>query len=302
MKKVIFLKVLLTIFINGHSQNIYEQLKERVAQIGIVSNNEFFVVGSSLVCYIPIEGRPSLTCIVTARHVLNYFLENRMTEVYIRPSWADSIKTTNWFGVKSPLYLDGFNPTYFTPSDTNIDLACIVMVGKNDTVIQSYYKNHSLKMQDYNSIKNPELGDKIVVAGYPDHVDNVFRHFHYSVCTIKEGNVSWVSDIKIDSKIIDNFILIESTATHGNSGGPVFDIAAPPTIKLIGIVSGGWPDDTQLPLMSDTNKVVDPNTNRSLYVISKSSVVTIVKADLIKKLLENVRDFINNDVKSSKKQ
>jgi hypothetical protein len=230
-------------------------------------------------------------CAITAGHVIDYLVSLNLDTCYIRPSWADSIKTSVWVGMPCILRKYG-NNLYFRPKDKSIDLGCL-LASPIDKVSLQYYAQNPYRSFPYNSIDNPSLGEEVIILGYPGHVENEFNKFDYSVCTIKPGMVSWISLSKINSEI-DNLLLVESNATHGNSGGPVFSKSGKNMGNLIGIVVGGLPDDTPLPIMIGNKTLVDSASKSIYYTIAKSGITTVVKAKLVRDFIEEV----NSKVKS----
>jgi hypothetical protein len=287
----LFLILIKSFIASAQSNNTYETAKAYATQIGYFDNVKFVEVGSGLLSYIKYKGQPR-ACIITARHIVDSLLSWQRTP-YVRPSWGDSIKTTEWIGIKTPLIQNGTN-MYFVPSNPNIDIA-IIILGKTDRTSTNYYRNSNAFIFPLNSILNPELGDNVIVVGYPQHVENAFTKYNYSVCTIKPGMVSWIANYKINSEI-DNLMLIDCNATFGNSGGPVFGIPAlGGLIPLIGIQSQIYWDD---PIVIDptTGKAVIPSLKKAVNIqITRSGVALVVKAQVIRDLLDDINNTISSD-------
>jgi Trypsin-like peptidase domain len=270
---------------NANSQkNGYEKLKDLVVSIGFVDRQQhkYFVDGSGLMTYLKV-GTNLYRCIITAKHIVDT-LKKYNLDCYIRPSWADSIKTTRYFGMKVQLKASGNFIDLFTPKDSTIDLALILY--DYDSVASNYYdKTKDIPVVAHNDIKNPQLGQNTLIYGYPSHVENPFNSIDYSVCTLKNGIVSWVTSFKLDSTI-DKFLLVEANASYGNSGGPVFNQGG----QLIGIQIGIYNDDPTL-LMLNGNVLVD-STKHPYYITSRSGVCLILKAEIIRDFIDEVARLI----------
>ena len=59
----------------------------------------FVTVGAGLVTYVKYD-TIVLTNIVTAGHVIKFFKENKLSSIFLRPSWADTIKTIEYSNFK----------------------------------------------------------------------------------------------------------------------------------------------------------------------------------------------------------
>jgi hypothetical protein len=198
-----------------------------------ILQKKFVPVGSGLLSYAKYDTIP-INNIVTAGHVMNFFRNNNLSSIFIRPSWADTIKTTDYFGIEIPLINPDATKNYFLYPDENIDLGCILM--------------------------------------FPRFYDDVYIN-------------------KFSKESIKIFPFVESDATYGNSGGPVF--ALHEKIELVGIIVGGYPE---LDSVYINNKpVLDPNTRQALLSKSRSGVSIIEKAEYVKKLIEYVEKEINRN-------
>jgi hypothetical protein len=294
MNKKLFISLLLLLASNAifSQRNIYEYYKSFVVQIGIVKDNKFIEDGTGLVTYMKLDS-VEVHCIITAGHVIDDFVNSNQKGFYVRPSWADSLKTSEYLGTFIPLKVNGLT-MFFKPEDHSVDLGCILYaIDTSDHVARSYYAKNKAKEFPLNGIQNPLLGQKVVVFGYPLHVENQFAKYNYSVCTVKPGIVGWVPNSDLNSEI-DNYILIESNATHGNSGGPVF---TDPDLdnqaqQLVGIVHGGYDDDTMLPLKIGNKIMGDTVSKKPYYVVTKSGVTTIVKAKLVRSFISEIEGKI----------
>jgi hypothetical protein len=295
MKQLLALMVLNMIAYQSFTQNktFYENAKRFVVQIGYLRDNKFQEEGSGIMCYLPYKGNNDsgvVEVVITARHMINYFLDSNIQTINIRPSWADSIKTTDWTGVPTNL-MDGTLRRFFVPKDPHIDLACILL-GNLDEVSSNYYSKAKFMNFPYNHIANPNLGDPVIVAGYPSNVENAFSQIGYSVCTLKPGMVSWISNYKVNAEI-DKVLLVDCNASYGNSGGPVFSTPIFGEPKLIGIQSGIYWDD---PAVLELNGLKMADTlGHAYYVRPRSGSAIIVKAEYVKNLLEEVSQIIRSD-------
>lgn len=145
-------------------------------------------MGSGLVTYVNVD-TTTLGAVVTAGHVVKWFQENNVDSFYLRFSWADTIKTTQYFGVGIPRVLNKKLPTSFTPFDTTIDLGCIVLpefLVEQDKVIADYYgSGRPSVVFPYNSMSFPRIGDAVWIYGYPEHMESGFqKDFSYCISTL----------------------------------------------------------------------------------------------------------------------
>jgi len=303
-KKLLFLFIssFFTSFLNAQ-ETPFEKLKDVVVQIGMINNGRFQTVGSGLSTYVMVNST-MVTCIITAGHIIDAFVKNNRDSFYVRYSWADSIKTTQYFGTGIPMRIFNKMPSHFRSSSPSIDLGCIV-VPRYDTIAENYYNvtNHGKgHVYPINSINDPILGQTTAMFGYPQNIENVFNPLDYSVCTIKPGLISWISHVKIDPRI-DPYVLVETNSTFGNSGGPVFtvpDLIVNTSSQLVGIASSIYTESTALPLMSDTNIVKDQKTNKPYYInaTSKTGMAVLVRSNVIRIFLQDVQSFMQKNSKA----
>ena len=250
----------------------------------------FVTVGAGLMTYAKYD-TIVLTNIVTAGHVIKFFIENKLNSIYLRPSWDDTIRSTEYFGVQVPLTNSDKTPNTFLYPDNKVDLGCILMlpIYYDKIYIDKILKDGN-KLFPYNSMTTPYLGDQVWIGGYPDHIENnIQNNFLYSIATFKPGYISWKPSINMANTDLTHITLVESNATHGNSGGPVFSLQD--KIELVGILVAGFDDIDSVYL--NNKPVIDPVTKQALIAKSRAGVSIIEKAEYVKKLIEFVQSEID---------
>ncbi|NOU18311.1 MAG: hypothetical protein HOO91_12215 [Bacteroidales bacterium] len=145
MKKLYVFISLITIVIpqnsfcqtNQEIERSFLGMKEFIVAIGttvndtIIADNvkkevkKFVAIGTGLVTYFKIDTNLVYN-VVTAGHVIKFFTENKKN-IYIRASWADTIKTTDYWGIEIPLTNSDNTPNTFLYPNKEIDLGCILM-------------------------------------------------------------------------------------------------------------------------------------------------------------------------------
>lgn len=260
--------------------------------------SRFVTIGAGLVTYARYD-TIVFTNIVTAGHVIKFFQDKKLNSIYLRPSWADTIRTTEYFGVQVPLINPDKTPNTFLFPDKKVDLGCILMppIYYDKIYLEKILKdgNHAFP---YNSMTTPFLGDQVWIGGYPDHIESHFQNiFLYSIATFKPGYISWKPSTNMANTDLSHITLVESNATHGNSGGPVFSLQD--KIELVGILVGGFDEIDSVYL--NNNPVIDNMTNQALIAKGRSGVSIIEKADYVKKLIEFVQSEIDRFRKTSLK-
>ncbi len=255
---------------------------------------KFVSVGSGLVTYVKYKDRTFRT-VVTAGHVVKFFAENRQMSVFLRASWADTIKTTDYFGTEVPLFnLDGTQNTFLYQS-SEIDLGCILLFPgyiRNDSKLieMNQINANARNVFPYNQMRTPYLGEQVWVWGYPSHIENNTQNdFLYNISTFKPGYLTWKPSPNMISSDLEHIALIESNATYGNSGGPVFALKSD-DIELVGILVGGYNEtDT---VYVNNRPAVDTVSKQTYITKRRSGVSIIVKAEYVKKLCEFVESKI----------
>lgn len=250
----------------------------------------FVTIGSGLMTYAKYD-TIVLNNIVTAGHVIKFFIENKLSSIYLRPSWADTIRTTEYFGVEVPFTNSDKTPNTFLYPDNKVDLGCILMPsGYYDKVYIEKIIKEGDKLFPYNSMTTPYLGDQVWIGGYPDHIESKIQtNFLYSIATFKPGYISWKPSTNMANTDLSHITLVESNATRGNSGGPVFSLHD--KIELVGILVAGF-DDIDSVYLND-KPVFDPVTKQALIAKSRAGVSIIEKAEYVKKLIEFVQSEID---------
>jgi hypothetical protein len=250
----------------------------------------FVTIGAGLVTYAKID-TIVLTNVVTAGHVIKFFIENKLTSIYLRPSWADTIRTTEYFGVQVPLINSDKTPNIFLYPDNKADLGCILMlpIYYDKIYIEKILKDGN-KLFPYNSMTTPYLGDQVWIGGYPDHIESkIQNNFLYSIATFKPGYISWKPSTNMANTDLSHITLVESNATHGNSGGPVFSLQE--KLELVGVLVAGFDDIDSIYL--NNKPVIDPVSRQALIAKSRAGVSIIEKAEYVKKLIEFVQSEID---------
>jgi hypothetical protein len=257
-----------------------------------IPQKKFVPIGSGLLTYAKYATIP-INNVVTAAHVLKAFLDNNLSSVFLRPSWADTIKITDYFGIEVPLINPDNSQNYFLYPDSNIDLGCILMLPNYyDDVYYKKFSREKIKIFPFNSMSTPYLGDQVWLCGYPSHVENqTIINFLYCVSTFKPGYITWKPSENMKNKDLYHITLVESNATYGNSGGPVFSMHK--NIELVGIVIGGYDEIDSIYL--NGKPVFDPLTKQPLVVKSRSGVSIIEKADYVRNLIDYVEKEINKN-------
>jgi S1-C subfamily serine protease len=285
MKKLIFILLLVTGCIATKAQTNwnkeFDSLKRYVVCIGYVDTNRFIEVGSGITTYVMCDTQP-MTMIITAKHVVDFFVKNRLRSFCIRFWYADTLKTSVYFGIDVPLKNDIYN-NFFVSKDNDLDIACIFLNGNDERISPDGRK---IKVFPLGRIVNPGIADNVYIFGYPGHVENVFNKYDFSVCTVKNGFVSWVPQTSINSTI-DNYILVEANISYGNSGGPVFLLGQDGSPKLVGIAQSVFLEPIELKF--DDSIVRDPTSKKSYYVTPRSGVCKIVRADRVRSFLESIK-------------
>ncbi|MBC7589309.1 MAG: hypothetical protein H7178_13220 [Chitinophagaceae bacterium] len=258
---------------------------------------KYVTIGSGLVTYSKV-GATSIYSFVTAKHVINFFIENKIKSIYIRPSWADTIKTTEYFGVEIPLVNSDGTPNYFLYPESNIDLGTIIMLPNYaDTMFVKQINNTVIF--PYNQMTTSFLGEQVWIAGYPDHIDIEFQNrFFYSMSTFKPGHIAWKPAPNMDNKDLNHITLIECNATHGNSGGPVFSLNNQ-RLELEGILVGGYEESNKIYINNRT--VTDSSTKNDLVSKGRSGVSIMEKAEYVKRLEAYVEAQIIEIINKTKK-
>lgn len=255
-----------------------------------IAAKKFLPVGAGLMTYAKIDTF-ILNNVVTAGHVIKFFTENKLNTIYIRPSWADTIRTSEYFGIQVPLTNSDKTPNTFFYPDIKVDLGCILM--PFSYLDRSYLEKVSKdgnKIFPYNSITSPYLGDQVWVGGYPDHIEsNIQSNFLYSIATFKPGYIAWKPSTNMSNTELSHISLIESNATHGNSGGPVFSLQD--KLELVGILVGGFEESNSVFL--NNKPAIDPTTKQALIAKTRSGVSIIERAEYVKKLIEFVQSEID---------
>jgi len=251
---------------------------------------KFVPIGSGLLTYTKYD-TIVISSIVTAAHVIKYFIDNNLRSIFIRPSWADTIKITDYFGIEIPLVNPDKSPNTFLYPEKNIDLGCVLMFPNYyDEVYINKFSKETRKVFPFKSMTTPFLGDQVWVCGYPSHVEiETMNKFLYNVSTFKPGYITWKPSENMTNEDLYHITLVESNATYGNSGGPVF--ALHEFLELVGIVVGGYSElDT---VYVNGKPVFDPLSKKPMLTKSRSDISIIEKADYVKKLAEYVEKQIN---------
>ena len=259
-----------------------------------IHKRNFIEIGSGLISYILADSN-TVKIVVTARHVVNFFLQNHLDTIFIRPSWADTMKTTDYFGIPVPKAL-GPLPTFYVFPDLNIDLASILVPGSSydSMTIVNESKDGNNSVFPYQDMSVPELGDQVWIYGYPEHIENSLEsQFLYYFATLKPGYIAWTPPAKFSNSDLNHITIVESNATHGNSGGPVFSFnVLLRKIQLIGILVDGYQEVNDIVL--NGKPLEDTATHKKAYAIARSGVSIIENAEYVKKMIEYTQKVFND--------
>ncbi|MHA4811737.1 trypsin-like serine peptidase [Flavitalea flava] len=295
-RKLILLVLLVPYLLQIHGQpNLFADTKNKfVVQIGFLQTNKFEEHGTGLITYFLID-TCQVVCIITARHIIDDFV-NTKKSFLIRPAWADSLKTTDYFGILTPLELN-FKKNYFTAKDTGVDLGCILLHIDFDPVAKMYYQSNKLFTFPLNLIVDPEVGMSVFIPGYPQNMEKFLNQAGYSQCTNLHGSITWMAQTNNPS-VLDNYLMINSDASHGNSGGPVFtnpknDLDS---IRLAGIVHGELMENQEFFLKVNGKNYIEPSTGKPISVIiPKPGSTLIVKASVVRNFIDEVRQYLQKN-------
>jgi hypothetical protein len=271
-------------------------MRKYIVAIGTVVKDslhqgKFVPVGSGLLTYTK-HDTSIINNIVTARHVINFFRDRNFSSIFIRPSWADTIKITEYFGIEIPLVNSDKSPNVFLYPDEDIDLGCILMLPSYyDSVYVNKFSREKNTIFPFNSMTTPYLGDQVWLCGYPSHVDETINKFMYHVSTFKPGYITWKPSDNIKNEDLYHITLVESNATYGNSGGPVFSLHN--KIELVGIAVSIINEIEDVYINSGPYS--DPVSKQPLFTIRRSGITIIEKADYVKKLIDYVEKEINKN-------
>jgi hypothetical protein len=273
-------------------------LRKVVVGIGTVINDSilkngktevvkrYVTLGSGFITYVRVDSTV-INSVITARHVIDFFTDRKLKSIFIRPSWADTIKTTDYFGIEIPLINPDGVPNIYLYPEKQVDLGCILMSGiYYDKVAIDKFNSGENVIFPINNMTTPYIGNQVWICGYPGHIQsNMESRFHYSICTFKPGYVAWKPSPSITNRDLNHITLVESNASYGNSGGPVF--ALNEKIEFVGILVGGYDELEEVYL--NGKLVIDPDTKDTLKAKSRSGVSIIEKAEYVRNLIQDVQ-------------
>ncbi len=320
MKQCFFYATLLFFFLALFKVGTYAQannmeeaflrMKRYVVGIGVIVNDtinvngrkvpvrKFQAIGSGFLTYSKYK-TTTINNIITAAHVAKYFVDNNIDTVYIRPSWADTIKTTEYFGVRVPRFNSDKTPNIFFYPDKSVDLASILIPAMYfDTLFLRKAEQIGNVLFPYTNMTSPYIGDQVWIVGYPGHIQSEFQSkFLYNISTFKPGYIIWKPAQNMTNPDLNTITLVESNATYGNSGGPVFSFKD--YLELVGILVGGYEDTGSVYL--DNKPIIDSITKKPFITKSRAGVSIIVKAEYVKKMIDHVNSFILKQIEGTKK-
>jgi hypothetical protein len=266
---------------------VTDSIKVGNSKIGI---KKFVAVGSGLRTYTKYDSL-IISNVVTAGHVIKYFRDNNLSSIFIRPSWADTLKITEYYGAEIPLINPDKSPNTYLYPDENIDLGCILMLPfyYGDVYLRKVTKEHD-RCFPYDDMTTPYIGNEVWICGYPEHVEiETENRFMYSISTFKPGHIAWKPSENMTNKELYHITLVESNATYGNSGGPVFSLQK--DIELVGIMVGGYDEINNVYL--NNKPYLDPITKQPLMAKSRAGVSIIERAEYVRKLVLFVESEIS---------
>lgn len=128
----------------------------------------------------------------------------------------------------------------------------------------------------------PYLGSQVWICGYPGHIEEQTEsNFLYCISTFKPGLVTWKPSANMVNTDLSHITLIESNASYGNSGGPVFSMQE--NLELVGILTGGYEDINTV--WVNGKQIFDPATKNPIIAKTRAGVSIIEKAEYVKKLI-----------------
>ncbi len=283
-------------------EGIFNNIRSWVVSIGtittdsVLENNKYITIkrynsiGSGLMTYVK-KDESIINCVVTAGHVIKYFKDNKLDSIYIRPSWADTMKITEYYGISIPVLNTDKTPNTFLYPENHIDLGSIIILPNffNEEFIR-VAREHSNRMFPIQSIKPPYVGSEVWICGYPGHLESEFQNkFLYSILTFKPGHITWRPSENLNNKDLDHITIVESNATFGNSGGPVFTIFTK-HVELVGILVGGYSEYNSVFL--NGKPVLNNSTKQPLVAKTRAGVSIIEKGEYVNKLLQYIESEI----------
>jgi hypothetical protein len=254
----------------------------------LITKDKFNVIGSGLLTYVHVKDSLDINTVVTAGHVVKYFRDNKNAKIYIRPSWADTISTTDYLGVSIPLLNMDNTPNTFLDLDPKVDLGCILFL---DSYLNKEYIEYTKKIKNpvfrFNDMTSPYLGNQVWVLGYPGHIESQLPN--YAICTLKPGYIAWRPDASMTNSDLKHITLLESNASYGNSGGPVFSLINE-KVELVGILTGGYSEQDAIYL--NGKPIIDTATKQAAMSQRRTGVSIMEKAQYVRILISDVKKQI----------
>lgn len=166
------------------------------------------ILGTGVIFYVNTK-KGSAYVVVTAKHVVSDI--GQSNELRYRSSKDDSKSIYDFLGYPLTTIYNGRNLIY-SPSDTNIDLACFLFhsrdsLGNFTDITPVIYR----MVADSSSYFE---GAEVYTLGYPGAVGLDY----WTRALVRAGIIAWIPSKNIESKKF----LIDCNIFPGNSGGPVF--------------------------------------------------------------------------------
>lgn len=221
-------------------RNIYKKIKAATVAMGVMQSSDgktpFTILGSGF-CIDP-SG-----IVVTCQHVLSAFMSKSIPEQIRDIDPAEKSKSVQ--SVNPPTVLEAF-AIFYRPELIGHNLVIIpskvdLMMAKNDYdlgLVRLLPHKHCpdgypfIEIEDYQSLHE---GQEVGLCGFPlgnfllNQIGTVTSSFSKGILS------SIIPASGVDIKYLRGFQL-NITATHGNSGGPVFSLE---TGKVFGVLQGG---------------------------------------------------------------
>lgn len=199
---------------------------------------------------------------------------------------ADTFSTIDYHGLQITLFEDDGPPNIFLYPNKNFDLAGICIAPRHWT---QFYLTKRIEsghpVFPINSILTLNLSNQVWIYGYPDHIENNFQNnFSYCISTFKPGYVTWVPYSGMKNQDLNHITLVESNATHRNSGGPVFSTISDKIIP-VEILVQGYEEPVNLYLQNNPNPIKD-NSGALFFSMIRSGVSIIEKAENVISLIQ----------------
>jgi len=179
--------------------------------------------------------------LVTAKHVIDEIINTYDSDLILRIPYKDSVNKSIRFSCD----LNSLSPQdILYPKDSCYDLVVIEFSNLSGVLLE----NTSINMEnlDYgafpistlkNSSDTLQIGNFILLAGYPRGLSGTFRNY----LIYRFGIISTLITDKFED-LCNRHFLINTESSGGDSGSPVFSMSGffNSTEKIIGVLSGSY--------------------------------------------------------------